>query len=142
MSFMTETFEKSMTLDDHEELPSCQEIQGLFYDLMVIDFATLAKFTFYNDTHNNSLIHGQMAAILDEQLDKRISVQTVEKMTNFFSSNFVRNLRAFQYVCQELQAEIIECIIPEVQTPLIPACMSSCVSFKDHQISSDALHTA
>ena len=83
-----------------------------------------------------------MAAILAEQLDRRISVQTVEKMTTFFSFNFTRNLRAFQYVCQELQAEMIEFIIPEVQTPLIPACMSSCVSFKDHRISSNAVHTA
>lgn len=79
-----------------------------------------------------------MAAILTERTDESLSVQTVEKMTSFFSRNFARNIRAFQYVCQELQSEVIEYIAPEVQTPLIPACMSSCISFEDHQMSSDA----
>lgn len=64
-------------------------------------------------------------------------MQMVEKMSTFFSTTFVMNLRAFQYVCHEHQPEVIKHLSLEVQTPLVPICTTFIKSFESLPATSD-----
>jgi hypothetical protein len=60
---------------------------------------------------------------------KKFSVKEVEMLSSFFSLTFAQNIKAFQYVCYEIQPEIIESRKLHMQTPLIPFPTSSATSF-------------
>lgn len=61
-----------------------------------------------------------MSSILEKPDDKIFSIDDVGKLSSFFSLTFAQNVRAFQFVCQELQSEVVEQRLLSIQTPLIP----------------------
>jgi hypothetical protein len=60
---------------------------------------------------------------------KKFSVKEIEMLSSFFSLTFAQNIKAFQYVCYEIQPEVIESRRLHIQTPLIPFPTSSATSF-------------
>jgi hypothetical protein len=74
-----------------------------------------------------------MSFLLQERHDgdaiKKFSVKEIEMLSSFFSLTFAQNIKAFQYVCYEIQPEIIESRRLHIQTPLIPFPTYSATSF-------------
>lgn len=72
-----------------------------------------------------------MSYIRQESTGRIFTLCDVEKMSSFFSLTFGQNVRAFQYVCQELQSEVVEHRLLSIQTPLIPMSTALVSSFLD-----------
>lgn len=74
-----------------------------------------------------------MSFLLQERKEgdasKTFSVKEIEMLSTFFSLTFAQNVKAFQYVCKEIQPEIIENRRLSIQTPLVPFPTSAATSF-------------
>ena len=78
-----------------------------------------------------------MSSVVMEPREQRFTLHNVEKLSIFFSNTFARNVAAFQYLCHELQPEIIETRMLPIQTPLQPIDTTLAVSFNDHLLAAD-----
>ena len=56
------------------------------------------------------------------------TVQEVEAVAVFFSLIFGQHVRLYQYVCNEIQPEVLELRLLPVQTPLFPLSLTVAVS--------------
>ena len=72
-----------------------------------------------------------MSSVIEEPREQKFTLKNIEELSSFFSNCFARNVGAFQYLCQELQPEIIETRMLPIQTPLQPIRTILAVSFQD-----------
>jgi hypothetical protein len=63
-----------------------------------------------------------------DQVQRTFTVKEVEKLSTFFGLTFTQNVKSFQYICEEIQPEVIESRLLSVQTPLIPMDTSKATS--------------
>ena len=136
-------FEKSMTIDADGKLSSLKSAHESFYDLMVHKSLLYVTISYYRVCAAHIWwffsLFPKMCALLEDQGEKIFPMQMVEKMSTFFSTTFVMNIRAFQYVCHKRQPEVIKHLSLEIQTPLIPICTTFVTSFESLPLSSDQL---
>jgi hypothetical protein len=65
------------------------------------------------------------------------TVEDIEKITSFFSLTFAQNVRAFQYVCSELQEQVVSRRLLPMQTPLTSLPLSQATSITEHKTNED-----
>ena len=75
-----------------------------------------------------------MSYILDKPEEKIFSTDDVGKLSSFFYITFAQNVRAFQFVCQELQSEVVEQRLLSIQTPLVPMSTILASSTSDFEV--------
>jgi hypothetical protein len=82
-----------------------------------------------------------MQSIVPDKHDQLFSVREIESLSSFFSLSFAQNVKAFQYVCEELQPEVMETFLLSVQCPLSPTATAVAVSFEETAHSAVAITT-
>lgn len=108
MSVVRNVFQQCMAGDSEGTMPSAEKAVKLFYET----FTTALR----SDTTSNDGTSGKSSTLY--------SIKQVESIAAFFSVTFAQHVKGFQYVCYEIQPEVMECRSIAIQTPLIPRSLT------------------
>ena len=104
MTVVRDVFQRCMVGDTGGTMPSAEKAVKLFYET----FTTALR----SDTTSNDDASGASSTLY--------SIKQVESIASFFSVTFAQHVKGFQYVCYEIQPEVMEYRMIATQTPLIP----------------------
>ena len=104
MSVVRDVFQRCMVGDTEGTMPTAENAVKLFYET----FTTALR----SDTTSNDDTSGESSTLY--------SIKQVESIAAFFSVTFAQHVKGFQYVCYEIQPEVMEYRMIAIQTPLIP----------------------
>ena len=114
MTVVRDVFQRCMVGDTEGTMPSADKAVKLFYET----FTTALR----SDTTSNDDVNGESSTLY--------SIKQVESVAAFFSVTFAQHVKGFQYVCYEIQPEVMEYRMIAIQTPLVPRSLTEGVMEK------------